>query len=87
MMPKKAQIATADAIDVESLARQLVTLTERSLVTPTQYRALVRTLAGYLPARFDVSQRTPHGAVYVLVTTPADTFSLTLNNRGRVLYG
>jgi hypothetical protein len=86
-MPKKAPIAAADASDVENLSRQLLPIVERSLVTPTQYRSLVRALSGYLPARFDLSQRTPHGAVYVHIETPDDTFALTMSNRGRVSHG
>jgi hypothetical protein len=88
IMAQRQKIAFLSIIVTKhDLAMKIADLTERQLITPAQHASLVRTLAGYLPASFDLAQRTPKGAVYVQAKTLDDAFYMSFDYRGRVRHG
>lgn len=86
-MPQKSHILTLDALSERAAAVALATLAEQGLTRPAQHAALLRTMASYLPAAFELSQRTPRGVIYATLTTPdGETHTFQVDHAGRVSY-
>ena len=83
-MPKREAIAAANVATAYDLAQTLAAVVEEGRITSAQFRALAGALAGYLPARITLDQRTPKGAVYASIRTAEDTFALTVDHRAHL---
>jgi hypothetical protein len=86
-MPKREPIAAANIPTAYGVARMLQDLAEAGRITPAQFRALASVLTGYAPAHMALEQRTPHGAVYAIIQTSDDTFTVTVDHRAHVRHG
>jgi hypothetical protein len=53
-------------------------------LTRTQFVALHKTLAQYLPAQITMTQRTPKSVVTITISNNAATYRLRVNNRAKV---
>lgn len=86
-MPKREPIAAANAQTAYDVARMLQGVAEAGRITPAQFRVLASVLAGYVPARIALEQRTPRGAVYATIQTDADVFAVTVDHRAHTRHG
>lgn len=87
-MADRQIIARANVATAYDLAQTLAAVVEDGRITSAQFRALAGALAGYLPARITLDQRTPKGAVYAHVITPGgETFDLTMTARCAIQHG
>lgn len=87
-MPQKSHILSLSATSERPVAFALAALAENDLTRPAQHVALLRALASYLPATFELSQRTPRGVIYATIITPDDeTHAFQVDHAGLVKFG